>query len=114
MVMMAGAAGTPPGGVPPLKIWIVGTPTCETHERIELLGRNQALRDGASRREDSLRVGEDREVESMTSSSTSRCFFSAFLLSIWFGEAYEASELAETNSRSSLSVHDGCLDAIVL
>ena len=56
----------------------------------------------------------DREVESMTSSSTSRCFSSASLLSIWFGEAYEASELAETNSRSGLSVHDGCLDAIVL
>lgn len=56
---------------------------------------------------------EDREVESMTGPSTSRCFSLAFLLSIWFGEAYEASELAEANSRSGLSVHDGCLDAIV-
>ena len=34
-----------PRGVPPLKIWILGTPACETHEHTKLLGRKQALKD---------------------------------------------------------------------
>jgi hypothetical protein len=44
MVMMATAAGTSPGG-DPLKIWILGTLACETHEHTKLLGRNQVLKD---------------------------------------------------------------------
>ena len=44
MVMMAMATGTPQGGTP-LKMEILGTPACESHDRIKPLGRNQELKD---------------------------------------------------------------------